>query len=190
MTQSVGSATGIQTFEIYFSDSLKEKMYTALVKVAPGSSTIEWNVLLHGIPIADLHGKEVVVNWQVADFANSGVFYTDSNGLEMQKRVLNYREDFDLVTDEHVSANYYPINAAIVVKDDKKQFTVQNDRSQGGSSLADGNIEIMQNRRLLKDDWRGVGEALNEMNSKGVGIEVDATYYTSLVDLEAGEVSE
>ena len=64
-----------------------------------------------------------------------------------------------------------------------------NDRSQGGSALADGSIELMQNRRLLDDDWRGVGEALNERNRHGVGIEVDATYYTTFADLYAGELS-
>ena len=37
-------------------------------------------------------------------------------------------------------------------------------------------IELMQNRRLLYDDWRGVGEALNEVNSNGTGIEVNAEY--------------
>ena len=28
-------------------------------------------------------GKEVVAKWQVVDMDNDGVFYTDSNGLEM-----------------------------------------------------------------------------------------------------------
>ena len=146
---------------------------------------------LHGIPIKDLKGKEVVVNWELLDFANNGTFYTDSNGLEMQKRVVDYREDFTLVTDEHVSANYYPINSAIAIKssDNSKQFTVMNDRSQGGSSLTDGSIELMQNRRLLDDDWRGVGEALDETNSHHEGIEVDVSYYTFMTNLANDEKS-
>ncbi len=37
-----------------------------------------------------------------------------------------------------------------------------NDRSQGGSSLNSGEVEIMIHRRLIKDDDRGVGEPLNE----------------------------
>ena len=36
------------------------------------------------------------------------------------------------------------------------------DRSEGGASLADGTLEVMVHRRMLKDDGRGVGEALNE----------------------------
>jgi len=37
-----------------------------------------------------------------------------------------------------------------------------NDRSQGGSSLNKGEIELMIQRRILHDDDRGLGEALNE----------------------------
>ena len=61
---------------------------------------IEFEVMLHGIPISDGKGKEVVTNWEILGFDNAGVFYTDSNGLEMQKRVLNQRPDWTLVTDE------------------------------------------------------------------------------------------
>jgi len=41
-------------------------------------------------------------------------------------------------------------------------YFVYLDRSQGGSSMADGSIEIMIHRRLIHDDARGVGEPLNE----------------------------
>jgi lysosomal alpha-mannosidase len=41
-------------------------------------------------------------------------------------------------------------------------MTVLNDRSQGGSVVQEGRIELMQNRRLFFDDDRGVDEALNE----------------------------
>ena len=55
-------------------------------------------------------------------------------------------------------------------------MTVINDRSQGGSVLEQGKIELMQNRRLFKDDGRGVEEALNETDSYGHGITVPAKY--------------
>ena len=76
-----------------------------------------------------------------------------------------------------------------VSSDNSKQFTVMNDRSQGGSSLTDGSIELMQNRRLLDDDWRGVGEALDETNSHHEGIEVDVSYYTFMTNLANDEKS-
>ena len=42
------------------------------------------------------------------------------------------------------------------------QLSVLTDRAQGCSSLADGELELMAHRRLLTEDQRGVGEALNE----------------------------
>ena len=35
----------------------------------------------------------------------------------MQKRILNYRSTYTLETDMKVSANYYPINTAIAIRD-------------------------------------------------------------------------
>jgi hypothetical protein len=110
------------------------------------------------------------------------VFYTDSNGLEMQRRQLNYRPTWNLTVYEggvNVTANYFPINSAIAMVDESTnmQFTVMNDRSQGGSVYENGRIELMQNRRGNVDDGRGVGEPLDETTSTGVGITVPATYY-------------
>lgn len=55
-------------------------------------------------------------------------------------------------------------------------MTVMNDRSQGGSSIEAGRIELMQNRRLFHDDYRGVDENLNEVDANGEGMAVTATY--------------
>ena len=38
----------------------------------------------------------------------------------------------------------------------------------------------MQNRRLNLEDWRGMGEPLNETYWNGNGISVPATYYVQL----------
>ena len=79
----------------------------------------------------------------------------------------------------NVTANFYPVQTAIAIVDERSgtQLTVMNDRSQGGSSIKQGRIELMQNRRLNVDDKRGVGEPLNEVDSQGKGISVPATYY-------------
>ena len=56
-------------------------------------------------------------------------------------------------------------------------MTVMNDRSQGGSSIRDGRIELMMNRRLYYDDGKGVDEALNERNKYGHGIQMRSLFY-------------
>jgi hypothetical protein len=65
---------------------------------------------------------EVTVNWKSLDIDNRKVFYTDSNALEMQKRVFDFRPDWPFSTHEHISGNYYPINSAIAIVDTIKHL--------------------------------------------------------------------
>jgi hypothetical protein len=140
--------------------------------------------LLYSLPDTKYVGHEVTANFFAPTIQNNGVFYTDSNALEMQKRILNFRPTWNLTTVDNlnITANYYPVNSAISIIDEATniQMVVMNDRSQGGSVLVDGRIELMQNRRLNKDDWRGMGDPLNEVDSTGNGIKVPATYYVQL----------
>lgn len=45
-------------------------------------------------------GKEVILKITDKGIDNGDVFYTDSNGLELQKRVLNYRPTWKLKVNE------------------------------------------------------------------------------------------
>jgi hypothetical protein len=167
-----------EMFLTFTSDSIYRNA-TAYVRVRyyDESYGSEWEVYLSGLP-NDNHGREVTVNWKALNFDNNKTFYTDSNGLEMQKRILNYRPSFNFSSFEQTSGNYYPINSALAIIDEKAnlQMTVLNDRSQGGSSLQQGRLELMQNRRLFIDDNRGVCQALNETDEYGNGISVPARY--------------
>lgn len=147
---------------------------------------VKFDVDLGGLPsplVSD--GNEVVVNFHVSDFKNNGTFWTDSNGLEMQKRILNYRPSFTMDSwyyEHNITANYYPINSAISMDDVStgRHFTVMNDKPQGGSALSDGNIEFMQNRILTNDDGLGQDDHLEEMDQTGHHIRVRATYYVQI----------
>lgn len=144
-----GANTGIHAFNLYFENAERTYIYTAMIRLLPGADTVEWEVQMHGIPVTkdDDLGKEVVVTWSMVgeDFDSEKTFYTDSNGLEMQTRVLNERPDWTLVTDEFASSNYYPINSALAIRSPSSnmQLTIMNDRSQAGSVLSNGVIEIM-----------------------------------------------
>ncbi|KAL4583070.1 hypothetical protein LXL04_007634 [Taraxacum kok-saghyz] len=113
------------------------------------------------IPIDDGVGKEVTTQITTALKTNK-TFYTDSNGRDFIKRVCDFRTDWELQVNEPVAGNYYPINLGAYVEDGSMELSVLVDRPVGGSSLADGQIELMLHRRLLYDDVKGVGEVLNE----------------------------
>ncbi|ORC93241.1 lysosomal alpha-mannosidase precursor [Trypanosoma theileri] len=114
-----------------------------------------------GIPIDDGFGRELVVRFRTS-VENRDTFYTDSNGREMQKRRINYRNDFPFVQTESVAGNYYPVTSLIFINDTNTQFSVFPDASMGGASLQSGEVLLTVHRRLLRDDDKGVGEPLNE----------------------------
>lgn len=86
-----------------------------------------------------------MINVFSTNLKSNGIFYTDSNGREMLKRERNYRETFNLTHEEPIAENYYPVTAKITIKDEttNEQMSVLNDRAQGGSSIEDGQIELM-----------------------------------------------
>jgi len=115
-------------------------------------------------PLDNNWGKEVIVKY-ASGLKSNGVFYTDSNGKEMVKRVYNkrpatYPQPYNI--SEPVAGNYYPVNALMSLDDGSHELAVLTDVSQGGASLADGELEFMVHRRVQKDDSRGVQEPLNE----------------------------
>lgn len=117
-----------------------------------------------GNPLPNNWGKEVIVKYS-SGLQSKETFYTDSNGKEMVKRVRNkrgptYPSPYNI--SEPVAGNYYPVNALISIDDGANELAVITDVSQGGSSLADGSVELMVHRRLQADDSRGVQEPLNE----------------------------
>ena len=144
----------------------------------------EWTLKLGSIPnVTDSQsGKEVIIQFQTPQIANNKTFYTDSNGLEMQQRILDYRPTWNFSSYLNVTQNYYPVDSAIAIRDqvNGNQMTVMTTRSHGGSSIMEGQIEIMHHRRLYCDDSRGVGEPLNETDVYGNGIRVTTTYYLHL----------
>lgn len=96
-------------------------------------SVLKFEVDLDSLPGIKFDGYEVIVDFTVDNFDNNQTFWTDSNGLEMQKRMLNFRPTWNILdnyndSNENVTANYYPINSAISMRDDSRQFTVMNDR--------------------------------------------------------------
>ncbi|XP_030573183.1 lysosomal alpha-mannosidase-like [Drosophila novamexicana] len=149
---------GVQVKEVH--QNVNEWI-SQVIRIYEGVNRVEFEWLVGPIPIDDDNGREIVTRF-TSGLSTNGVFYTDSNGREMIKRERNKREYFTPDMSESVSGNYYPVTARISIEDAQKRIGLLNDRAQGGSSLADGQVELMLHRRLLRDDAFGVGEALNE----------------------------
>ncbi|CAG9536717.1 unnamed protein product [Cercopithifilaria johnstoni] len=120
--------------------------------------------------------KEIITRY-TTNINSTGIFYTDSNGRQMMKRTKNRYPSFSYINTEPIAGNYYPVNNRIYIRDSINQLTVLTDRSHGGTSLNDGQIELMLHRRLFYDDNFGVGEALDELGDTGQGLVVRGRHW-------------
>ncbi|KAL8111174.1 hypothetical protein AgCh_026780 [Apium graveolens] len=148
----------------------------------------EFEFTIGPIPTDDSLGKEVITKI-TANMVTNKVFYTDSNGRDFLKRVRDYREDWPLKVNQPVAGNYYPLNLGIFTNDSKSELSILVDRAAGGASIKDGELELMLHRRMIFDDGRGVGEALDEtvcVNDTCQGLTVRGKYYLSINQLGAG----
>jgi len=155
-----------------FSDHIVTEIHTEFVvpwikqitRITSGQPHVDIEYTIGPIPIDDGKGKEIVTRF-ITGIENNGIFHTDSNGREFISRKRSARQSFEYEEFEPIAGNYYPVNAAIFLEDAKLAMAVLPDRSQGGSSVSDGVLELMVQRRTIHDDGRGVGEAMNETDS-------------------------
>jgi len=105
---------------------------------------------------------------------------SDSNCREGLRRATNWRPQWNYSGSEPVAANYYPTSCLIRADSGGATLAVATDRAQGSTSLAQGQLELMVHRRMLHDDGRGVGEALNEPGVDGKGLVVRGAHWVVL----------
>nr|XP_026489734.1 alpha-mannosidase 2 [Vanessa tameamea] len=83
---------------------------------------------------------------------NGDIFYTDLNGMQMIKR--RYFEKLPL------QANFYPLPAAAFLQDGGARLTLLTSTPLGAAALRSGQLEVMQDRRLSRDDNRGLNQGV------------------------------
>ncbi|CAG2173918.1 unnamed protein product, partial [Oppiella nova] len=139
---------------------------------------VEFDWTVGGIPTDDKIGKEIITRFE-SDLKSDGVYYTDANGRQTIRRKFNPQAK--ICGNNVIAANWFPIYSHVTVKDEKQglALTVLNDRTQGGSSLMDGSVELMVHRRL---EFHGAGSTLviNETGIDGKGLEVRGKHYLFL----------
>ncbi|KAF5188201.1 Alpha-mannosidase [Thalictrum thalictroides] len=187
-TEQKGSLTVIRGPVL---DEVHEQINTwisQITRIYKGKEHVEVEFTVGPIPIDDGIGKELASQITTGLKTNK-TFYTDSNGRDFIKRILDYRTDWELQVNQPVAGNYYPVNLGIYMEDEKKEFSVLVDRSVGGSSLEDGQIELMLHRRFLHDDTKGVGEVLNEtvcVSEECTGLTIQGKFYFRIDPLGEG----
>lgn len=129
-------------------------------------------------------GQEIVSRFET-DLRSNGTFFTDANGRETLRRVRDHRFTWRVESTENVASNYYPVTSWMFIRDYEKnlQLTILPDRTEGGSSLHDGEIEMMVHRRLMRDDGFGVDEPLNEPGEDNRGLIVRGKHYVIVDDI-------
>uniref|UniRef100_A0A915PCR6 Alpha-mannosidase n=1 Tax=Meloidogyne floridensis TaxID=298350 RepID=A0A915PCR6_9BILA len=150
-----------------------------IIRLFEDKKYIEFEFLVGPIPITEFKSKEIITRYSMPEINSSGIFWTDSNGRRNIQRKRNFNKYFNL--GENIkypsSANYYPITSRIALSDNLNQMSILTDRSQGGTSLNDGQIEIMVHRRCVMDDGLGVEEVLNEPGEDGNGLIIRAKHW-------------
>ncbi|OVA14340.1 Glycoside hydrolase family 38 [Macleaya cordata] len=109
----------------------------------------EYHVELLG---EDFNDRELIVRFKT-DLDNKRVFYSDLNGFQMSRR-----ETYEKIP---LQGNYYPMpSLAFMQSSSGHRFSIHSRQSLGVASLKDGWLEIMLDRRLVKDDGRGLGQGV------------------------------
>jgi hypothetical protein len=121
----------------------------------------------------------------------SSTWVSDSNCREGQPRRTNWRPQWNYSGSEPVASNYFPTSCHVRTQvaaagGGALTLALALDRAQGSSSLAAAQLEVMVHRRLLHDDGRGVGEALNEPGLDGRGLVVRGRHWLVLAPSGGG----
>lgn len=95
------------------------------------------------------------------------MWWTDSNGRQMQRRRRSWRRSWPLNITEPIASNFYPITSAATLRgmppqrtpgDDDRgggggggefELSLVTDRPQGAASLESGAMHVLLHRRLL-----------------------------------------
>lgn len=140
------------------------------IRVDARKNYIEFDYVVGPIPTSDNVGREVVSRY-ITNMANEGIFMTDSGA-----RQLLPRHKLRTEVPEQLGGSFYPVVSTIMLRNNAKSnktaeaVAILVDRAQAGTSLNEGEIELLVHRRQLRDDHFGVSEALNEPGEDGRGL--------------------
>eukprot|EP00252_Welwitschia_mirabilis_P009727 TRINITY_DN2252_c0_g1_i1.p1 TRINITY_DN2252_c0_g1~~TRINITY_DN2252_c0_g1_i1.p1 ORF type:complete len:525 (+),score=82.78 TRINITY_DN2252_c0_g1_i1:173-1576(+) len=110
---------------------------------------------------SEFNDREIIARFKTS-LNNNRVFFSDLNGFQTVRR-----ETYDKIP---LQGNYYPMPSFAFLQDDfhATRFSVHSRQSLGVASLKNGWLEIMLDRRLVRDDGRGLGQGV--MDNRPVNV--------------------
>ena len=148
-----------------------------LSKVLHIESNVDNSIVIKNISISNKPRSRGKTRLDTVSIAQPE-FWTDSNGMKMMRRYKDFRGGWDYYITDPVSANFYPVNYAISIREkslidynkfdysgireDDPMITVFTERSQSGGAMKQGEIMLLMNRYSKNDDWKGLNENLYE----------------------------
>ena len=148
-----------------------------LNKVLHLQSNVDNSVVVKNISLSNAQPIRGKFNTNIVSISQPE-FWTDSNGMKMMRRYKDFRSGWEYYVTDPVSANFYPINYAISirekgkfdynendyfgVREDDSMITIFTERSQSGGVMKQGEIMLLMNRFSKSDDWKGLNENLYE----------------------------
>ena len=125
-------------------------------------------------PAPNMRDTELVMRFS-SQVKSGRSFFTDQSGLGMIRR--DWQESLPL------SANHFPVTQATYLEDAEHRLSLLVDHATGASSVEEGVLEVMVDRRTMYDDARGMGEGVTDSRATVHG------YWLMLEPRDPGSVS-
>jgi len=104
-------------------------------------------------PAPNMRDTELVMRF-AGSLKSGGRLYTDQAGLGVIRRERNDGLDY--------SGNHYPVTQTAFLQDNTHRLSLLVDHATGATSVQEGHLEVMVDRRTMYDDARGMGEGVTD----------------------------
>ncbi|GFR83293.1 alpha-mannosidase [Elysia marginata] len=115
---------------------------------------------IHIENLADLSSEtwnnhELVMRLETNVYPQESDWCVDLNGYQMHRK--KWRSKF------LIQGNYHPMTSMVYIEDEQlSRITLITSHSHGASTQSPGWLEVILDRRLMQDDWRGLNEGVKD----------------------------
>jgi len=143
---------------------------TQEMRLWAGGSDVEMEWTVGPVDISGNLSREVITRY-TSSLKSNGLWRSDSNCREGQQRRRGGRGNWTANISEPVAGNYAPVSCLTSLTDGESVLAVALDRAEGGTSLADGQLELLVHRRLAhRDGYEPRNYLLDEPGVDGSGL--------------------